>query len=117
MAIDFPNSPVADETFTSGGTTWIWDGTSWNLYLGGNLVTQASLSSTLSSYALSSSLSGYQELIPYQALPPSTPSSGDYYVNSDENVLYVYDGDTSSWTSLGSTPNSDQAIIASRMFG
>jgi microcystin-dependent protein len=31
MAIDFPNSPTVNQTFTSGSTTWVWDGTAWNL--------------------------------------------------------------------------------------
>jgi hypothetical protein len=51
MAIDFPSSPTLDQQFTSGGTSWIWDGSKWNLYAGASLVTQSQLSSTLASYA------------------------------------------------------------------
>jgi hypothetical protein len=29
MAIDFPNSPALNQTFTSGGRVWIWDGAKW----------------------------------------------------------------------------------------
>lgn len=29
MAIDFPNSPTVDDTFTVGGRTWKWNGTAW----------------------------------------------------------------------------------------
>jgi hypothetical protein len=29
-AIDFPNSPALNQEFTSGNTTWKWDGVSWN---------------------------------------------------------------------------------------
>lgn len=29
-AIDFPNSPTIGQQFTSGNTTWEWDGVSWN---------------------------------------------------------------------------------------
>lgn len=31
MAINFPASPNLNDTFTSGNTTWQWDGTSWNV--------------------------------------------------------------------------------------
>ena len=31
MAINFPNSPNPNDTHSSGGKTWIWDGTSWKL--------------------------------------------------------------------------------------
>lgn len=131
MAIDFPASPTLNQQFTSGGTTWIWNGTSWNLYLGGNVVTSAILSSTLASYAPVNSptisgtatfvskpvLPGIQDEILYQSSEPLGPSVGDYYVNSTDNVLYVYTGAANGWVSLGSTPNSDQVIIANRMFG
>lgn len=29
MAINFPSSPTLNQTFTSGSSTWKWDGTSW----------------------------------------------------------------------------------------
>jgi hypothetical protein len=29
--IDFPNSPSVNDTFTAAGTTWVWDGVSWNV--------------------------------------------------------------------------------------
>ncbi len=31
MAINFPNTPALNETFTEGNTTWKWDGTAWNV--------------------------------------------------------------------------------------
>ncbi len=31
MAINFPNTPTLNETFSGGGSTWQWDGTTWNL--------------------------------------------------------------------------------------
>lgn len=30
-ALDFPNSPTLNQTYTSGTKTWEWDGTSWNV--------------------------------------------------------------------------------------
>lgn len=32
MAIDFPNSPTTNATFTVGNKTWIYDGATWNTY-------------------------------------------------------------------------------------
>lgn len=29
MALDFPSSPSVNDTYSSGGRTWRWDGTSW----------------------------------------------------------------------------------------
>lgn len=31
MAIDFPNSPSVNDVFTVGSTSWIWNGTTWNV--------------------------------------------------------------------------------------
>lgn len=31
MAINFPNTPALNDTFTDGDTSWQWNGTSWNL--------------------------------------------------------------------------------------
>jgi hypothetical protein len=31
MAINFPDSPATNDTFTSGNVTWQWDGSSWNV--------------------------------------------------------------------------------------
>jgi microcystin-dependent protein len=36
MAIDFPGSPNPGDTFTSGTTTWSWDGTKWEPAPAGN---------------------------------------------------------------------------------
>ena len=32
MAINFPDNPTPNDTFTNGGRTWIWDGTTWKIY-------------------------------------------------------------------------------------
>ena len=34
MAINFPNSPNTNQSFTASGKTWHWDGTSWKLQFG-----------------------------------------------------------------------------------
>lgn len=37
MAIDFPNSPSVNDTFTVGNIKWIWTGTVWKLYQSGTI--------------------------------------------------------------------------------
>ena len=32
MAINFPHSPSTNETYTVGGKTWRWDGTTWVIH-------------------------------------------------------------------------------------
>ena len=32
MAIDFPNSPSVNDTYTTNGKTYLWDGTAWIVY-------------------------------------------------------------------------------------
>lgn len=34
MAIDFPNTPAVGQSFLSGGRTWIWSGSVWNVQEG-----------------------------------------------------------------------------------
>jgi hypothetical protein len=115
MAINFPDSPTVDQQFSFGGTSWIWDGDAWNLYLGGNIVTSSQLSATLSSYAIASE---YQRNILYLESEPAFPYSGQIYVNSLDSSLYRYNSSSSIWESIGKStePDSDQAIIAMRMF-
>jgi hypothetical protein len=51
MAIDFPNSPALNQTYTSGGQTWYWDGVAW----------------TLSTTTISGLVNGAAGQIPYQS--------------------------------------------------
>lgn len=56
--------------------------------------------------------------VPYSTSAPTSPATGMLWVDSsvvNAPVLKVYDG--SSWISVSSAPDSDQAIIANRMFG
>lgn len=68
---------------------------------------------------VTNSIASKQSLIPLQNTEPTSPSSGDLWVdntNSAKPILKTYDG--ASWVEVGSTveADSDQIIISTRMF-
>lgn len=44
MAIDFPNSPTTNDTYTVGGRVWVYDGEKWGLYSSSTSITLDGLS-------------------------------------------------------------------------
>ena len=92
MAIDFPNSPTVNQEFTSGSTTWKWDGTAWQL-----LVTQSSGptgptgSQGVTGPTGSTGPTGPEGVFATSsATPPATPNIGDAWFNSETGQIYVY---------------------------
>ena len=71
----------------------------------------------LSLYLTQSSASTqYEKLIPYSSSAPTSPSQGDLWVDSTVPTIKAYIGE--AWVSVGGgAADSDQAIIAGRMFG
>jgi len=74
MAIDFPNSPTLNQIYTVGSRSWIWDGSTWNIY-----------ANVPNRYI--------------QDAPPSSPQSGDQWFESDTGRLFVYYD--SAWVEIG----------------
>lgn len=74
MAIDFPNSPTLNQIYTVGSRSWIWDGSTWNIY-----------ANVPNRYI--------------QDAPPSSPQSGDQWFESDTGRLFVYYD--SVWVEIG----------------
>jgi hypothetical protein len=74
--------------------------------------------STIASVYLTQSSAStiYEKLIPYSTSTPSSPATGDMWVDSNTvpPALKVYTG--SAWVQLGAAVDDSQAIIASRMF-
>jgi hypothetical protein len=65
----------------------------------------------------SSASTQYEKLIPYSTSTPTSPVTGDMWLDSNSTppALKVYDG--SNWVQLGAAVDDSQAIIAGRMFG
>lgn len=86
MALDFPNTPTVGSTFTSGGTSWVWDGTKWK--------------------------QGPQtpSLVTMSATPPSSPTPGTLWYDTNGGLLYCYynDGNSSQW--VIANPNSSGMV-------
>lgn len=82
MALDFPNTPTVGSTFTSGGTSWVWDGTKW--------------------------VQGPQtpSLVTVSVTAPSSPTPGTLWYDLNGGLLYCYvnDGNSSQW--VVANPNS-----------
>jgi hypothetical protein len=64
----------------------------------------------------SSASTQYEKLIPYSTSTPTSPVTGDVWIDSNSTppALKVYNG--SSWVQLGAAVDDSQAIIAGRMF-
>ena len=43
MAFNFPSSPAVNDTYTSGNTSYIWNGTSWTSYANTTVVTTSTV--------------------------------------------------------------------------
>tara|TARA_Y100000589_G_scaffold332058_1_gene388917 strand:- start:10686 stop:12758 length:2073 start_codon:yes stop_codon:yes gene_type:complete len=91
MAINFPSTvgQPTDGSFTHthNGVTWIWSGTSWDV----SIPPSTEISEN----------------------PPSDPSHGDLWWNSDEGVLKVYyqDSDSAQWVdAAGNGPGGNPTI-------
>lgn len=108
---------LANSTFTGTivlpETTSIGNVTSTEIgYLDG--VTSAIQTQIDSKLSTSSAANLYEKLIPYSNTAPESPTEGDLWVDSTVPTIKAYIGST--WTTLGGVADSDQAILAARIF-
>jgi len=80
MAIDFPNTPTTNDTYTVGNKTWIYDGTTWNTYNSTSFSAETLPGTTIKSTVTGSSLTSVGTL-------GSLTVTGD--VTVDTNTLKV----------------------------
>jgi hypothetical protein len=83
MAIDFPASPTLNQQFSAGGSTWVWDGTAWNIV---PVMIDAIASDT----------------------PPTNPADGQLWWRASTGQLYVYynDGTSKAWVQAAGAASS-----------
>jgi hypothetical protein len=80
MAIDFPNTPATNDTYTVGNKTWIYDGTTWNTYNTTSFSAETLPGTTLKSTVTGSSLTSVGTLGSLTVDGPSSTSMtiGDF---------------------------------------
>ena len=104
MAIDFPNSPTVSQSFTAGGSTWIWDGIAWTLQRittgaqgpQGEVGPQGPQGPT---GPQGTSINVKASVATIALLPSSGNSANDARIVDADGDLYIWGG--SSWTSAG----------------
>ena len=121
MAVNFPNSPSNNDTHTENGLTWKWDGTTW--------IIQSSLAPGPAGPPGNDGPpgppgpatpgppgppgSGGGASVTTSDTPPTSPSDGDLWWDSEEGVLNVYyeDANTSQWVNASGRGNVDLSAI------
>jgi collagen type VII alpha len=89
-AIDFPNSPTLNQTFTSGVQTWQWDGTSWNLVISA-VVGPTGPTGAQGAASTVTGPTGPTGIFAVAAsTPPGSPDEGDAWFNAETGRLFVY---------------------------
>ena len=104
MAIDFPNSPSVNQSFTAGGSTWIWDGIAWTLQrittgaqgIQGETGPQGPAGPT---GPQGTSINVKTSVATVALLPSSGNSANDARIVDADGDLYIWGG--SSWSSAG----------------
>lgn len=84
MALDFPASPTPGQQFNAAGSSWVWDGTAWNIV---PQMVDAVASDT----------------------PPANPAVGQLWWRASTGQLYIYydDGNSQQWVqAAGAAPAS-----------
>lgn len=83
MALNFPSSPTLGQTYTSGNTTWEWDGSRWvNISVTIQIVDAETLDSQNSSYYLD-----YNNFSNTPSIPSLTGYATETYVNTSISNL------------------------------
>jgi hypothetical protein len=89
-AIDFPNSPQVNDTFTSGSQTWIWTGTTWNLVISQVVGPTGATGPQGLASTVTGPTGATGSFLISSDTPPADPIEGDSWFNSATGLIYVY---------------------------
>jgi hypothetical protein len=103
-AIDFPDSPSVNQSFTAGGNTWLWDGVAWTLQ---RITTGAQgpqgetgpQGPAGPQGPQGTSINVKSSVATVAALPSTGNSANDARIVDADGDLYIWGG--SSWSSAG----------------
>jgi hypothetical protein len=143
MAIDFPNSPATNDSYTSGGRTWLYNGTAWTLLtltqtvIPSNSVTSSSIvndtivnadinsAAAISLSKLASGTAGQIIVANSSGVPTYVQESGDITIDSSGvtsiTANTIIDADINTAAAIATTKitgwENDQVILAQQIFG
>jgi hypothetical protein len=90
-AIDFPNAPELNDEFTSGNTTWQWDGVSWN-----------TIRTPIVGPTGPTGATGADGIWANTSEAPASPEAGDAWFDPNTGGIFIYyDG---YWVEAGAAP-------------
>jgi hypothetical protein len=93
MAINFPSNPQTDQTYTSGNSTWVWDGVAWNITFSTQAqnISFGAVSVNGQASVLAESNQDVLNLISGNNISITTdPSSDSITINADINLPNVF---------------------------
>jgi hypothetical protein len=89
MAIDFPNAPATNATYTVGNKTWIYDGTTWNTYNSTSFSAETLPGTTIKSTVTGSSLTSVGTLTSLTVTGDVTVDTSTLKVDATNNCVGV----------------------------
>lgn len=89
-AIDFPNTPELNDTFTAGPQTWIWTGQAWNLVISSVIGPTGPTGPEGSASNVTGPTGPTGIFSTVSDTPPGSPDEGDAWFNSATGQIYVY---------------------------